>query len=501
MSDAVTVIIDEKPVKALKDEKLKSLLSMDFPCGGNGKCGKCKVKVVGNALSYTESEKLLLTEQEIKDGIHLACSIRVFDGLNIATMQKKSHTGTVISHSELLNVECKPDFSMYGVAIDIGTTTLAARLYDNFGRLLGTATGFNPQSSYGADVISRIKASLDGEDKRLTSTIVTAIDGLINELSLNTGIDTKTIEKIVITGNTTMLSILTSTSVEPLSHAPFCAKRLFDEYFTAENIGLLSVRTDTKVYLPRCISAFIGADVFTAIIASGILNNKETQLLIDIGTNGEIALWHNERLYFCSTAAGPAFEGGGIYMGMPGKSGAIDRVELIDGEILVHTIDEIEAQGICGSGIIDAVAVLLKKEEIDESGYMEDDSVSLTSSVCFTQKDVRAVQLSKSAIYSGISALLNYVGIGYDAVEKMYIAGGFGSYVNIKNAAKIGLLPKELTDKISVIGNAALGGASVILLNNEYHQQALKCLENSAVIDLSTDAYFVDKYVENMMFY
>jgi uncharacterized 2Fe-2S/4Fe-4S cluster protein (DUF4445 family) len=297
-----------------------------------------------------------------------------------------------------------------------------------------------------------------------------------------------------------MLHLLTNTSPEPLSHAPFAAERLFGEILSAKELGLCSLSDNASIYLPPCIAAFVGADTVCAILASGMCGSDNTSLLTDIGTNGEMALLRNGELHVCSTAAGPAFEGVGISMGMRGGVGAIDKVMLQNGMPFAHVIGNVPPVGICGSGLVDAIACLLMNETLDETGYLDDDTVEISDPVVLTQQDIRMVQLAKSAICAGIRTLLHKSQITAADISVFYIAGGFGSYLDIKNAGRIGLIPNELTSKVKVIGNAALTGAAMLLLDKELSDKASAITKNVKVADLATDPFFAEEYMTGMLF-
>ena len=262
----------------------------------------------------------------------------------------------------------------------------------------------------------------------------------------------------------------------------------------AREVGLTVLSPEATVYLPPCIAAFIGADTVTATLASDLREIPETALLCDIGTNGEMVLWHENTLYACSTAAGPAFEGAGISMGMGGKTGAIDRVWVTDGEIHAHVIGEADPVGLCGSGLVDAVAALLDTELLD------DDPAVISHPVEIIQEDIRAVQLAKSAIHAGMRTLIHTARLDCDDVATLYIAGGFGSYLNVQSAGKIGLLPEELTDRVTVLGNAALTGASMLLLCADLRPACETLAKETQVVELAANPVFVSEYMERMMF-
>lgn len=469
-----------------------------LPCGGHGKCGKCRVQARGALSPLSRTERETLAPDEIAAGIRLACCT-IIEGDCTVRLAESGRGHKIRIAGDMPEITLNPVFSAYGAAVDIGTTTLAARLYTAEGTLLAEASSLNPQASYGADVISRIEAALRGEAHALARVLRRAIDELLTEMAASAGIAPASIDGAVVTGNTVMLHLLTETSVEPLSHAPFAAERLFGEVLTAQALSLTALAPATEVYLSPCAAAFVGADVITALPASGVCQGSAAALLVDIGTNGEMALWHKEKLVFCSTAAGPAFEGAGISMGMGGKIGAIDCVKLRDGELTAHVIGNAAPTGICGSGVVDAVACLLEAELLDETGYLEDDPVVLSPPVCITQEDVRAVQLAKSAIHAGIRTLLHTAGLVPEQVEVLAIAGGFGSYLNTANACKIGLLPEEMLPAIRVIGNAALSGAAMLLLDRELRPLCAEYAKGQ-VIDLSTNPVFTAEYMERMLF-
>ncbi len=502
----VTVTLNGKaytcPVGTALGDLLQSHGHGHMPCGGHGKCGKCRVTVTGEVSPPTEDEKRALTPDELAEGIRLACRTTVMGDCAVTTDEQgrgQILTDGAFPPSMQGKMFC-PYWGGYGVAMDIGTTTLAARLYDRTGKLLAETSRLNPQSAWGADVISRMEAAMAGNAGKIARITRRALDGMLIELANAASVETVDMGGVVITGNTVMLHLLTETNVEPLTHAPFAAERLFGEMMTARELGLTALAPDAPVYLPPCIAAFIGADTVTATLASDLREISETVLLCDIGTNGEMVLWHENTLYACSTAAGPAFEGAGISMGMSGRAGAIDRVWVSDGEIQAHVIGEADPVGLCGSGLVDAVAALLDTELLDETGYLEDEPAVIALPVTVTQEDIRAVQLAKSAIHAGMRTLIHTAGPDCDGVDTLYIAGGFGSYLDVKNAGKIGLLPEELTNRVTVLGNAALTGAAMLLLCDDLRSVCEKLSRETKVVELATNPVFVSEYMERMMF-
>ena len=469
-------------------EKLSALLdragySPAHPCGGRGVCGKCAVMLTGSISASNAAEE--------RCGTRLSCQAVVLGDAEV--ILPLSHAMAQIeggSRRTLIPGHTMPGH--YGAAIDIGTTTLALQLYDlHTGHCLAGSAMLNPQTSAAADVIGRIDAALHGGAEHLRTRLEAALEALLHTAAAQANIAAGEVESLVVTGNTTMLYLLTGRSPESLSHAPFAADCLF---------GAMRTLLGRCCYLPPCLHAFVGADTTCALLASGMLDNDETALLCDIGTNGEIALWHKGQLYIASTAAGPAFEGAGISCGCGSIPGAIDRVDVTDEQLHVHTIAEEAPVGLCGSGLADAIASLLKLEVIDETGAMEDDDYLLAPGVTLKQQDVRAVQLAKAAIAAGTESLLHAAGCSAGEVQTMYLAGGFGSHLNIGNAAAIGLILPALADKVQVIGNAALDGAAMLLTDTTLRGKLNAMQQSAQHVRLDGNPYFSQRYVEQMLF-
>lgn len=498
MERKANVTVNEKARTVAVGTLLSDLLDLPLPCGGHGKCGKCKVYAAGDLSPVSETERKYLTEEELQNGVRLACRTTVTGDCTVDLPETRENKQQIMMRTDAIAAP-SPAFERYGVALDIGTTTLAAQLYDRAGTRLAEFGRRNPQSAWGADVISRVEAALHGDLDKLSETIREAIDGMIRELAERAKVNAGEIDGMVITGNTAMLYLLTATSPETLSRAPFQADRLFGETLTANELRLSALSPQATIYLPPCIAAFVGADTVCAILATNLCET-ENALLADIGTNGEMGLWHNGTLSVCSTAAGPAFEGVGISMGMNGEAGAIDHVTLQNGQLAAHTIGNGTPRGICGSGLIDAVACLLEAETLDESGLLDDDPTEIAGPVVLTQKDIRMVQLAKSAICAGIQTLFRTTGLSEDRISAFCIAGGFGSYLDVGSAGRIGLIPDALTAKAKAVGNAALTGAAMLLLNGDLRQTAANLAKKANVVELSTNPAFADAYMMGMTF-
>ncbi len=459
-------------------------ICLQMPCAGVGSCGKCKIVASGELTPFSNREEVFLSESDIDNGIRLACQtwiigealIEVFEGGEILGI----HEGLVPAFSRVPITGMKECF---GAAVDIGTTTIAAYLYKlPQGDCIKSLCVENMQRSFGADVVSRIEFANGGGLEYLSELINGQIDGVIDDFEEMVG----SIDVTVITANTTMLHLFMNISPRSIAVSPFVPDSLFGYWHN-------------KYYLVPCISGYIGGDITCAVIASDIMKDR-ISLLIDIGTNGEMVLWNNGELICCSTPAGPVFEGAEISMGMVSKRGAIDKVYLDDGVVGYSTIEDSKPIGVCGTGLIDAVACILDLELLDEWGYLGRDFEIGDSKVFISARDIRQVQLAKSAIFSGIQTLLFEASLTYDDIDKLYIAGGFGSFINKCNAVRIGVLPCELLDKIKIIGNAAGIGASMILQSEDILKLSVEIPKMSKVIELSNNKFFMDKFIENMNF-
>ena len=491
----VTIWINGVPQQVAVGTRLSEVLShAPHPCGGKGVCGKCRVHAVGALSPLSAEEERHLTAFEIADGMRLSCCARIEGECRVTLSADSVMAVATDGKSEVGAVS--PTFAAYGAAVDIGTTTLAARLYDVAGRLLAQEGCANPQIAFGADVLSRIQAAGEGQD--LTTPLQRAVNGLLSRLATAAGVAPAAIDGVVITGNTAMLCLFTATDSTPLAHAPFALPSAFGEVRRASELGLSALAPNRAVYLPPCAAAFIGADALCAALACD-LDGTATALLADMGTNGELLLRHKNTLYACSTAAGPAFEGVGISCGMPAVTGAIDEVTPMNGRLLSHTIGGGKAKGICGSGLVDAAACLLAMEEMDASGHLES-AVSLGDGIILTQEDIRALQQAKAAVSAGLQTLLHHADLAADEVTALYTAGGFGSRLNGRNAAAIGLIPHGLAARIQPVGNAALDGATALLLDSHTRRRLTALAEKIQVVELATDPYFTEHFIKNMTF-
>jgi len=520
------------------------IAGIETPCGGKGTCGKCKVTV---------------TKPYYKDV--LACQTKICDGMEIIVGKKESTgtgTGTagqdiqtasnarysidkedsmvVLTNggsiSEKFNEHVNRNVVLNEdtlAACDIGTTTVVCYLIDKeTGQIISTRSGANPQRSFGADVLSRIDAAARADDndkangglQMMQTQIVSLLNGWISEMLTECG-RTK-VSRFSVAGNTVMCHLLMGISPEKMGKVPFLPDEYFGREFNPLDIGLGNCQT--MIIFPA-VSGFVGGDITAGMMET--VNCNELTLYLDIGTNGEMALGKGNRYVCCATAAGPAFEGAQIEQGMPASKGAVDKVWLEGRRIKYSVIGNDRPVGLCGSGLIDALAVLLKAGIIDENGTIlsgqelpilfrsyvfeveaEETAQSTESSlavhiapgVYITQEDIRKLQLAKGAIAAGIEVLFKEYGCTPCNIDVLTFAGGFGNYIDKASAAAIGLFPQELLDKAKEVGNAAGNGAVSAALSQEAWERALEISKDMRYIELASYPHFNEMYVEHMNF-
>jgi len=518
-------------------------VTIETPCNGVGTCGKCKVRLAEK--SQLENIEIhgshpSLTEAEIQDGYILACQAKVKGNIDILYNEKTAenlnvriissgHTfdyaiksfitkktdgknTKVFGGEKLLGTEDgDTENQMYGIALDIGTTTMVAELYSlTDGKLLASESMLNPQSAYAQDVLSRIQFA-KGENGLTTlyEAFLKAF-GVLRDSIVNTAqIDPKYIYEVVFSGNTAMLHLATNTDPSPLGKYPYLSNVKGGESIPAAELGISNFGL---VYLPPIISAFVGADITSGIFISKLKERKGKTLFIDIGTNGEIVMANNGRLAATSTAAGPAFEGMNIACGMRAAPGAVEQFAIDEnGGFSFKTIGGSKATGICGSGLLDITGELVRTKVIEKTGrfakanpLLKDHNGKpaffITDEVFLTLQDVRQVQLAKGAIRSGITALLNSLGIGAGDIDEALIAGSFGYHLSESSLLNIGLLPPELQGKIKFLGNTSQSGAAAFLLNADFRKTIPTIIDGVEKIELANTPHFDELFVQSLGF-
>ena len=569
----------EVPVgTALKKAMNDAGLDFDFPCGGRGRCGKCRVRIREGVVPPSDSDRVHFDEEELKEGYRLACTLTVQGDLVLELPQEVTGHKILIDAAER-SMEIKPHLQkvhlevkepsiedqkadwdrlrdelaavkgdkdyritlpalkevekvlrekkfsitaviadnkvtgleagdttdrMLGIAFDIGTTTVVGYLMDLLtGKELGAVSTMNPQTKYGADVISRITYSSQeaGGLEILHKAIIEAVNSLIGEAVEKVGARREDVYALTFVGNSCMHHLLLGLEPRYIALAPYVPVTGSTQEMNAAELGI-KINPAGKVYVLPNIAGFVGADTIGVILATELDQSSEIRLAIDIGTNGEMVLGNKDRMLACSTAAGPAFEGAQISCGMRGTAGAIDTVRL-DDDLTYTTIGDEKPIGICGSGLIDVISMMLEAGVIDSRGRiatpnelagtsaekLADRIVDLDGMRAFllapaaetghgkplfiTQQDVRELQLAKGAIATGVQILLDVYGIGFDDIYEVILAGAFGNYLDKHSACAIGLIPSSLEDRVRPVGNAAGTGAKVALLSAaEYRRSA-----------------------------
>jgi uncharacterized 2Fe-2S/4Fe-4S cluster protein (DUF4445 family) len=450
--------------------------------------------------------------------IHLDCLQNLSDKLRqndwkiTVTLARKGE-GYAILRIEPLDTS----HANFGLAIDVGTTTVVVQLVDlNTGKVLGSEGCHNQQASFGEDVISRVifacgKGGLDPVQK----AVIKNINQLIRKLSQETGVSLEDINAIVAAGNTTMSHFLLGLSPCSIRLDPYVPTA--DEFpqIRAQEIGIQISPRGILQTIP-CVASYVGGDIVAGVMSCGIPEHEEVRGLIDIGTNGEIAIGNKDWLVCCSASAGPAFEGGGTRCGMRAVKGAIEKVVISGGDLTYQTIGDAKPRGICGSGLIDCIYELVKGGIIDPSGKFhrdrKDDRLRIEDNipeyivafpeetesggaVGITESDIDNLIKSKGAVFAAIKSLLDYIGLGFDMIETFYVAGGFGSYLDISKSIAIGLLPDIPIERIQFIGNSSLTGARMALLSEPAMETCITVSRSMTNIELSTYQPFTDEYI------
>lgn len=480
---------------------------LSAPCGGKGTCGHCKVMVrEGDKASY-----------------RLACRTIACDSMEAivedqGAMQVEG-TEALRPHEAAANNARNHGCGQHlGLAADIGTTTLVTYLTDlSTGEPIASYGTENPQTAFGADVVARIEAARSPAALRaMGQSVCEAIGSSAQQLCIAIGTTPQSIERIAFCGNTVMEHLVCGIDPAPIGMHPFEPSALFgDERPMASDFPA----NTESAYLAPCISGYVGGDIVAGLLTLGIADRKETALLIDIGTNGEMALGDASGIACCAAAAGPAFEGAGIACGMAALPGAVCHVSPDEDGFRLEVIGNIPPKGLCGSGLLDALACMIAIGVVDETGRMlkpdeaegslaallDESSGQATCylddsrSIYLTQEDVRKVQLAKGAIRAGIETLIRTAGLSYEDIDDVYLAGGFGTHLSPASALELGLIPPALAAKVQPVGNAA-GKGAIMLLDDECRRKAQAIAGICEYLELSTSSIFNDLFIESMGF-
>ncbi len=462
---------------------------VEFPCGGKGTCGRCKVKLLEGELHADSVQQAKLKKLGLEDNWRLACFCKADSDITLEIAQFEN-----IILADNTTFEFTPQTG-YGIAIDLGTTTLVVQLLNlENGRILDSVSDVNPQSKFGADLISRIQSCLDGNQPEMQRLIRNKIGSMLRAILQKHPVE---VTQAIIVGNTAMHHIFSGLPVQPLSFYPFESRGLGMQQFTPDQLQW-PLPPEAEIRFYPSIGSFVGSDILAGIAATNMAADNQFNVLIDLGTNGEIVVGNRDRILCASTAAGPAFEGAKISQGMRATTGAISSVARGNERIHCHVIGNVPAKGICGSGLIDAMAVFLENKKIGPFGEIHagEEQIQLTPGVSLTQSDIREFQLAKAAIAAGLQILMDHFSITFDNVRQVFIAGGFGNFLNIRNVIQTGLIGTT-EDKIVKLGNTALIGAKMFLFEQPAFTR--KILDKTTHVNLEGDPRFQDIFIEKMM--
>lgn len=486
--------------------------ALAMPCGGKGMCGKCRVRVVRGRLPVTPEDKRIFSEAQLAQGWRLACKAVTREAVEIVVpvqeQQGFSALAAEAADEGALSLAADHD---YGLAVDIGTTTLAAALVDcTDGKILATATAVNSQRSFGADVVSRIGAACHGKGKALQKAVRRDLTRLMKQLLKDHPGTAARCRQMAIAANTTMLHLLMGWPCDGLGDWPFHPVSLGGKTYRAQEVlGPQSPLADATVTLLPGMSTYVGADITVGIWQCGLASSDDVSLFVDLGTNGEMVLGNKDQRFIASAPAGPALEGGKLTWGTGSVPGAICGVRIERGRAKVRTIDHTVPVGICGTGILEAMAGLVREGLVDETGKLVEPyfhkGFPLASTldyqrITLSQQDIREIQMAKSAIRAGIESLIERSGISRQRVHQVFLAGGFGYYLDPQKAAVIGLLPADLAERTTAVGNTSLKGAIGLLTGAVTLEELQAIAAGAEEIVLGNDEAFQRLYIDYLNF-
>ena len=543
------VTVEVEPGASLLEAIRRAGVPIASPCDGAGTCGKCRVQVARDHGLHEHAHDFL-TDAERQAGFVVACQAAIHgnvrveakppaetEGLRILSdghevvvevdpwIQKQFVPATdstkILASSSVIGSETGDTTGhLYGLAVDIGTTTLVTALVDlRNGRQIATTSSLNPQARHAQDVLSRIKIGSRPEGMAMMQgELIEELNRHAAEVAAEAGIDVRHIYEAIFSGNTTMLYLAVGTDPVSLGKYPYTLTRQGGEHVRAADIGL-GISPHGLVYLPPVMSAYVGADISSGILACRLPEEKGVVLFVDIGTNGEMVLGVSGRLTATSTAAGPAFEGMNITCGMRAGHGAVERVALGENGVEARTISDAEPIGLCGSGLLDVVGELAAHGGIDKNGRFQYNGNSpdkpwkdrwetvdgkpvfrIAGPVYLSQKDVRQVQLAKGAIRAGIELMLKENNLSAAQVDRVLIAGSFGFHLRTESLINLGLLPRAFAGRVEFVGNTSRTGAQALLLNHPSRDSLLRITREVQVQELAKDPAFEKTFLQSLQF-
>lgn len=488
--DPLGVHVDLDAGDALNDALFAH--GVEFPCGGKGRCRGCRVRVSGGEAAISNADERAFSAGELARGWRLACTLRAEHDCRL---ELGRYQAPVLADDRSFAFTPRRGL---GIAIDLGTTTLVAQMLDlTTGAVLGVRSGLNPQAVHGADLMSRLDhATQDGGLDRLAGLIHAALGELIAGFGAIRPL--AAVRRVVVVGNTAMHHLFARRDCAPLARYPFESDELSATRHRSDELGW-DLPSDCAISMLPDLGGFVGSDILAGILATELHRAERPIALLDLGTNGEVVLGDRHGIAVTSTAAGPAFEGAGIQQGMRAAEGAIHACRVDDGAVNFQVLGGGAARGLCGSGLVDVVAAFLDLGRIAASGRMADGvkTMPLRDAVILDQTDIRQLQLAKGAIAGGLAVMLARRGLAAEDLDRVYLAGAFGNYVNRAAASRIGLVPGR-TDAVRTAGNTALLGGKLALFDDDHDYAAVRDLVTH--VNLKADPEFQDRYVEAMSF-
>lgn len=487
-------------------------------CRGLGACGLCKIRIEsGNPDLPGKIEMLQLEDEELEDHIRLACQVKPTEDMMITVISpaEKFEWKTVYEQeyctayplSSYQQVVRKAPFKLLGAVVDLGTTNISVALFDlESGKQLSRKFGPNPQARFGADIISRLTAACQSPDdlKSMQNETIKSIGKGLADMSVQEGIAPEHIMSLSLVGNTAMLAILSGRNYKMLLNPKYWMQ--YVDCLTEKTSGWIEawrLHPEAKIRIVRPLAGFVGSDLVAGIVTTDLLVQESPALLIDIGTNSEIALWDGDRLFVTSAAGGPAFEGAGISNGMPAAAGAVYcATPNNQGKWTVKTVANQSPRGICGSGVVDIVSILLENGTLTQAGKLPEKKLTLPihdgDHLFVTNNDIDLFQRAKAAISVGVIVLCREAGVDIRKLGRICIGGAFGQYLDVENAQATGLLPPIAPEKITLSGNTALTGGADILLSREAAKFAGRIIQNASIVNLSVHTDFENLFFENL---
>lgn len=498
----------------LRDLLLSGGFGVHSACGGSGSCGKCQVLVAGSAaIPFTDAERMRLTGAQLAAGVRLACQLHLQEDMQVTIVQPVLQMAWRALRVDEYGSQDLPrvtadNGARFGVAIDLGTTHIRLTLWDMVrGQRLAGRTGLNPQGSYGTDVLTRLMEAARSHAlaRQISGVVQRAISEALAEIALRMALDQRQIGKVLIVGNTAMLCLLAEKNhaqlLQPENWTQALACQPDDGSFLRRTWGLAD---DADIRFVPPLGGFIGSDLLAGVVATRLIERPAGSLLIDFGTNSEMALWDGSTLHVTSSAGGPAFEGCGISCGMAGESGAIYRVQQNGPGFVTHVLDEAPPQGVCGSGLVDAVAWLRRNGKLDRVGrFGERDRNGFVlhegaQRIALLRADIDVLQRAKAAIGGGVEWLCRQAGLPLSALREVYACGAFGHLLDVENAQQIGLLPPVCRGEVRLESNAALAGCEMLLLSAEAERTLERVRAHSRAYNLAEETGFETLYVDNL---